>query len=107
MRDVHADYLRTKGGHTALVITGIGGERRRPNRLHAIQIAVNLRDPRQRRSIATSTVYCGNNLSRSMVAQMTPHELEFFQKLDPPKTFTLDPSATSPFVIVFIDPPTA
>jgi hypothetical protein len=42
-----------------------------------------------------------------MVAQMTPHELEFFQKLDPPKAFTLEPSATTPFVIVFIDPPTA
>ena len=36
---------------------------------------------------------------------MTPHELEFFQKLTPPKTFVLAPSSTSPFVIVFIDPP--
>jgi hypothetical protein len=41
------------------------------------------------------------------VAQMTPHELEFFQKLNPPKSFALEPSATSPFVIVFIDPPSA
>jgi predicted Zn finger-like uncharacterized protein len=105
MRDVHADYLRTKGGHTALVVTGmaenVGGKP-----LHAVQIAAILRDA-SRRSIANSTVYCGNNLSAAMVAQMTPHELEFFQKLDPPKTFTLDPSATSPFVIVFIDPPAA
>ena len=36
---------------------------------------------------------------------MTPHELAFFSKLTPPKTFILDPSSTTPFVIVFVDPP--
>jgi len=105
MRDVHADYLRTKGGHTALVVTGIA-ENVGGAPLHAIQIAASLRDAAQR-PLADRAVYCGNNLSAAMVAQMTPHELEFFQKLDPPKAFTLDPSATSPFVIVFIDPPSA
>ena len=64
-----------------------------------------LRDAGQR-ALANRAVYCGNNLSAAMVRQMTPHEVEFFQKLDPPKAFTLDPSATAPFVIVFIDPPT-
>jgi len=105
MRDVHSDYLRTKGGHTALVVTGmaenVGGKS-----LHAVQIAASLRDAAQR-PLANRAVYCGNNLSAPMVAQMTPHELEFFQKLDPPKNFALEPSATSPFVIVFIDPPSA
>ena len=57
--------------------------------------------------MASRAVYCGNNLSAPMVAQMTPHELDFFQKLDPPKSFALEPSATVPFVIVFIDPPSA
>ena len=105
MRDVHADYLRTKGGHTALVVTGIA-ENVGGKPLHAVQIAASLRDAAQR-PLANRAVYCGNNLSATMVAQMTPHELEFFQKLDPPKAFTLDPSVTSPFVIVFIDPPSA
>ena len=103
MRDVHADYLQTKGGHTVLVVTGIA-ENVGGHSLHAVQIAANLRDAAQH-SIASRAVYCGNNLSATMVAQMTPHELEFFQKLDPPKAFSLDPSATSPFVIVFVDPP--
>jgi hypothetical protein len=40
-----------------------------------------------------------------MVGEMTPHEIEFFQKLDPPKSFTLDLSAGCAFVMVFIDPP--
>ena len=34
-------------------------------------------------------MYCGNNLSAKMLGQMTPHEVEFFQRLDPPKSFTL------------------
>jgi len=102
-RDVHADYLRTKGGHTVLVVTGIA-ENVSGRSLHAVQIEASLRDAAQH-PIANQVVYCGNNLSASMVAQMTPHELEFFQKLDPPKAFVLDPAATSPFVIVFVDPP--
>lgn len=105
MRDVHSDYLRTKGGHTALVVTGIAENvGRQP--LHAVQIAATLRDPAEH-PLANRAVYCGNNLSAPMVAQMTPHELEFFQKLDPPRAFALAPAATSPFVIVFIDPPAA
>lgn len=104
MRDVHADYLRTKGGHVALVVTGIA-ENVGGAPLHSVQIAASLRDAAQR-PLADRAVYCGNNLSAAMVRQMTPHEVEFFQKLDPPKAFTLDPSATAPFVIVFMDPPT-
>jgi Protein of unknown function (DUF3426) len=105
MRDVHADYLHTKGGHTVLVVTGIA-ENVSERSLHAVQIESNLRDAAQH-PIANQVVFCGNNLSASMVSQMTPHELEFFQKLDPPKAFTLDPATTSPFVIVFVDPPPA
>jgi hypothetical protein len=104
MRDVHADYLRTKGGHVALVVTGIA-ENVGGAPLHTVQIAASLRDAAQR-PLADRAVYCGNNLSAAMVRQMTPHEVEFFQKLDPPKAFTLNPSATAPFVIVFMDPPT-
>ena len=103
MRDVHSDYLKTKGGHTALVVTGIA-ENVGGKSLHAVQIAADIRDAGQH-ALASHAVYCGNNLSAPMVAQMTPHELEFLQKLDPPKSFELEPSATSPFVIVFIDPP--
>jgi predicted Zn finger-like uncharacterized protein len=105
MRDVHGDYVGTKGGHAALVVTGIA-ENVSGSALHAVQIAASLRDAAQR-PLANRAVYCGNSLSAAMVAQMTPHELEFFQKLDPPRAFTLEPSATTPFVIVFIDPPTA
>ena len=58
MRDVHADYLRTKGGHAALVVTGIA-ENVGGKPLHAVQIAAILRDAsvvrsRTARSIAAT-----------------------------------------------------
>jgi predicted Zn finger-like uncharacterized protein len=103
LRAVHADYLRTKGGHQALVITGIA-ENVGNNPLHAVRIAVDLRASGNR-ALASRSIFCGNTLSATMVAQMTPHEIDFFQKLDPPKTFDLEPAATTPFVVVFVDPP--
>ncbi len=103
LRAVHADYLRTKGGHQALVITGIA-ENVGNDPLHAVRIAVDLRGGQ--RALASRSIFCGNTLSAAMVAQMTPHEIDFFQKLDPPKTFALEPAATTPFVVVFVDPPT-
>ncbi len=103
LRAVHADYLRTKGGHQALVITGIA-ENVGDNPLHAVRIAVDLRDGGQH-TLASRSIFCGNTLSAAMVAQMTPHEIDFFQKLDPPKSFALEPATTTPFVLVFVDPP--
>ena len=103
MRDVHSDYLQTKGGHTALVVTGIA-ENVGAKSLHAVQIAASLHDGAEHR-LASRAVYCGNNLSAATAAQMTPRELDFFQQLDPPKGFELEPSSSSPFVIVFVDPP--
>jgi hypothetical protein len=40
-----------------------------------------------------------------MIGEMTPHELEFLQKLAPPSAFKLDPGQAAPFLMVFIDPP--
>ena len=103
LRDVHADYQRTRSGQIALVITGTA-ENVGLRPLHVVQIAVGLRQ-RGGPSATSKAVYCGNNLSPRMLSQMTPHEIEFLQKLDPPKSFSLVPSASCPFVIVFIDPP--
>ena len=103
LRGVQADYQRGKDGRLALVVTGdaenVGSEP-----LHVIQIEARLRDASQR-PVASQDVYCGNNLTPRMAAQMTPHEIAFFQRLDPPKTFALEPAASCQFVIVFVDPP--
>ncbi|SRR5579875_79431 len=94
---------RTIKGATALVVTGkavnVGNVP-----LHAVQFAATLQDGAHH-AIAGATVYCGNNLASAMIGEMTPHEIEFFQQLDPPKHFVLKPLDTAPFAIVFVNPP--
>jgi predicted Zn finger-like uncharacterized protein len=101
--NVHAYYEQLKGGHRALVIVG-RATNGASTPLHVVQIEVRVLDASSR-ALATRSVYCGQTLSEQMIAQMTPHELEFLQKLLPQKTFVLDPTDTAPFVSVFIDPP--
>jgi predicted Zn finger-like uncharacterized protein len=103
LRDVHAVYQRNREGRKALVISGTA-ENVGTASLSVVQLTAALRDA-QRRSLASQAVYCGNSVSPGMVSQMTPHEIEFFQKLEPAKTFALEPSASCRFVAVFMNPP--
>ncbi|HEY3739637.1 MAG TPA: DUF3426 domain-containing protein, partial [Bryobacteraceae bacterium] len=103
LRDVTASYTRTRNGQIALIITGTA-ENVSVRPLHVVEIAASLRGQSGPMAVSRS-VYCGNNLSAKMLGQMTPHEVEFFQRLDPPKSFTLETSASCPFLLVFIDPP--
>src|ERR1019366_2768744 len=87
--DVQSSYQTIKGRHDALVLTGmVKNNSTAP--LHTVQIGVRLRDAAQH-EVASSAVYCGTTLSPRMIGEMTPHELEFLQKLDPQKTFVLEP----------------
>jgi predicted Zn finger-like uncharacterized protein len=103
LRDVDAIYQHSKEGHLALVIRGTA-ENVGANSLRKVQLTAALRDG-QRHSLAAQAVYCGNSVSSGMVSQMTPHEIEFFQKLEPAGTFALEPSASCHFVAVFMNPP--
>jgi predicted Zn finger-like uncharacterized protein len=103
LRDVHAAYQRNREGRKALVISGTA-ENVGTASLSVVQLTAALRDA-QHRSLASQAVYCGNSVSPGMVSQMTPHEIEFFQKLEPAKTFALEPSASCRFVAVFMNPP--
>ena len=104
LQDVHSEYYQLKGGHTALVVSGkVENVGARP--LHLIEIDANLIGTGAR-ALASQTVYCGNELSPTMLGEMTPREIEFSQGLSPAKTFTVNPSASAPFLMVFVDPPT-
>jgi predicted Zn finger-like uncharacterized protein len=100
LRNVHATYQSTKDGRPALVIQG-EGENVSQTSLHTIQIQARLGTPNV---TSGREVYCGNSLTAD-IRQMTSHEIEFFQKQPPPQDFTLNPAASSRFVIVFLDPP--
>jgi predicted Zn finger-like uncharacterized protein len=104
LHDVRSEYYTLKGGHVALVI--IGTAQNVGNRpMHLVGIDADLIGA-SAAPIASQSVYCGNELSATMLGEMTPREIEFSQGLSPQKTFTIEPAASAPFLMVFIDPPT-
>jgi predicted Zn finger-like uncharacterized protein len=103
LRDLNAVYQQGKEGRKALLVSG-SAENVSTESLRLVQLTAAIHDA-QGRSLASQAVYCGNNVSAGMVGQMTPHEIEFFQKLEPAKTFALEPSASCRFVAVFMNPP--
>jgi len=103
LRDVHAEYRRGRDGRLALVVEG-QAENVSHTALHTIRITARIWTPAGG-AAARRQVYCGNSLATRTVAQMTTHEIEFFQELPPPKSFALESSSACPFVIVFVDPP--
>jgi predicted Zn finger-like uncharacterized protein len=103
LRDVHAEYRRGRDGRLALVIEG-QAENVSPAPLHTIRIMSHIWTPAGS-AVAQRQIYCGNSLATRTIAQMTTHEIEFFQELPPPKSFALESSSAAPFVIVFVDPP--
>jgi predicted Zn finger-like uncharacterized protein len=104
LHDVRSEYYTLKGGHVALVITG-NAQNVGAGRLHLVGIDADLLGASPS-PVASQSVYCGNELSPQMLGEMTPREIEFSQALSPPKTFAMDPAASAPFLMVFIDPPT-
>jgi hypothetical protein len=69
-----------------------------------VRVEVRLLDSTAKEIVA-SEVYCGSTLSPRMIGEMTPHELEFLQKLDPQKSFVLESGHAAPFLMLFVDPP--
>ena len=100
---VQGQYAKLKGNQVALVITGtVENLTSAPFGAVQIEAALTASSPEP---LSSQAVYCGNSLSPKMIGEMTPHEIEFFEKLDAPKSFTLSPQASAPFVIVFVAPP--
>ncbi|HLJ43546.1 MAG TPA: DUF3426 domain-containing protein [Candidatus Binataceae bacterium] len=100
---VEGRYVNLKGNQPALVISGTA-ENLTSKPLGAVQIEAAL-TASGAEPLRSQSVYCGNNLTLKMLGEMTPREIEFFERLDAPKSFALEPQASAPFVIVFIAPP--
>ncbi len=102
LHDVHSKYERGKDGRSLLVIEG-QAENVTAGPLHTIGIAAAL-EVAPGKPMARREVYCGNSLATRTVAEMTPHEIDFFQSLPPAAAFKVDASGSCPFVIVFTQP---
>jgi hypothetical protein len=105
LHDVHSHYEANKNGRAALVIEG-EAENVTGGPLHTIRISARLNAGSPGPNLAKD-VFCGNSIGQQTISQMTPHEVDFFQQLHPPENFTLPAAASCPFVVVFLDPPTA
>jgi len=103
LRDVRMTYRNIKGNVPALIVSG-NAENAGREPLHAIQLSVQLLDG-MHRPLGTVAVFCGNSLATNMMGEMTPREIDFYQKLQPPKNFVLQPLEPAPFTVVFINPP--
>jgi hypothetical protein len=103
LHDVRSEYYTLKGGHVALVISG-DAQNVGTRPLHLVEIDADLIGAGAH-PIAGQSVYCGNELSAKMLGEMTPREIEFSQGLSPQKAFAMEPSASAPFLMVFINPP--
>ncbi len=103
LHDVHSEYYTLKGGHVALVISG-NAQNVGTRPLHLVEIDADLIGG-DAHAIASQSVDCGNELSAKMIGEMTPREIEFSQGLSPQKAFAMEPSASAPFLMVFINPP--
>lgn len=105
LESIAAGYqlLKQDGDHSALVVSG---QARNISRgpLHVVEITVDLVDGNDN-DVAHQAVYCGNPISKGMIGQMTLRELNFFQHLQPPKTFVIGPRQSWPFQVVFVNPP--
>jgi predicted Zn finger-like uncharacterized protein len=100
--DVRVEYRQLNNNRLALVVSG-SAHNQSAGALHTIEVAVNLVDSQQR-SVVGQQVFCGNLLSPRFATEMTPHELQFFQKLAP-RNFILPSGESAPFMAVFVDPP--
>ncbi len=103
LSDVHAEYRVLDSHRRALIVSGVA-ENHGDAPLHTIQLGVSLVDGDQR-PVLSQAVFCGELVSPKIVSQMTPHELQFFQKLAPPKNFLLKSGDSTPFFVMFINPP--
>lgn len=100
--DVQVAYRQLDNHRLALVVSG-SAHNQSAGALHTIEVAINLVDSQQH-SVAGQQVFCGNLLSPRFATEMTPHELQFFQKLAP-RNFVLPSGESAPFMAVFVDPP--
>ncbi|MGH7864922.1 MAG: DUF3426 domain-containing protein [Candidatus Binataceae bacterium] len=101
--EVRAEYRTIKDGRRALLVTGLARNLSGAP-LHTVQIAAGLLDGTQR-VLAARATYCGINLPDKMLAEMTPREIDFLQRIEPQKNFAVAAGAQVRFLMVFTDPP--
>lgn len=103
LSEVDGMYQRIRDGKDVFVISG-KAMNTAPVPLQGVQISGRLFDAAGM-GLDEKVIHCGNVISTRVLKDLTPRELSVLQKLNPPSRFTIEPGASSTFVIVFMDPP--
>ncbi len=103
LSEVSGTYQRIKDGKQVFVITG-KAVNTAPMALHDVQIAGKLFGD-QGQVLAEKVIFCGKSITIKMLKDMTQPEISILQSIRPMKGFAIEPGESSPFVIVFMDPP--
>lgn len=74
--------------------------------LHDVQIRGKLLDA-SGAVLAEKTVYCGATASSAVLNDLDSREVSVVQRIQPPPRFALPPGHVAPFIMVFVNPPTA
>jgi hypothetical protein len=101
LADLRGEHERLKGDRPAFVITGhVINDSNAP--VGAIQIEGLLYDDTE--EIARKIVFAGVKASRRLVKEWTPTEIEMFEKITPPKSYSLAPGASEVSIIFRTSP---
>jgi hypothetical protein len=96
--DLRGEHEQLRGGRPAFVITGrVINDSNAP--VGAIQVEGLLYGGTE--EIAHKIVFAGVKASRHLVKEWTPVEIEMFEKITPPKSYSLAPGASEKFLIIF------
>jgi predicted Zn finger-like uncharacterized protein len=100
---IEGKYQRIKDGSEVFVITGEAVSAA-PMTLRSVEVRARLLGAGDE-VLREKTIFCGNSVSAKVLRDMTTREVSVLQKIAPPKQFGIKPGDSTPFVIVFMDPP--
>lgn len=100
---VQGTYERIKEGRDVFLVRGEATNHASVP-LSSIQVLVKVLDG-QGRLMEERTVFCGGDLPKKLLRDLSQVEASIIGQLKPPKTFVVQPGDRSPFVVVFTDLP--
>lgn len=100
---VQGSYERIKEGREVFMVRGEAANHASVP-LSSIQVLVRVLD-KQGRLLEERTVFCGGDVPKKLLRDLSHVEASIIGQLKPPKTFVVQPGDRSPFVVVFTDLP--
>ncbi len=100
---IEGKYQRIKDNSEVFVITGEAVSAA-PMTLRSVEVRARLLSVNDE-VLREKSIFCGNSVSAKVLRDMTTREVSVLQKIAPPKQFGIKPGDSTPFVIVFMDPP--